>query len=350
MRHWNRILAVLLAGALLWSAPAAAVSSAGGPEEVLQQVGEALMTQNPQPTLGDEWIILGLARWEFPGSEAYLDEYYKNLLQAVEECQGVLHRRKYTEYARVCLALTALGRDPRDVGGYDLLSPLGDFEQTCWQGVNGPIWALIALDAGDYPVPAAPEGKTQASRADYVAEILSRQGADGGFSLDGGAADADITGMALQALAPYQGEETVDRAVDRALSCLSALQGADGGFASWGSGNAESTAQVLVALGELGIPLDDPRFQKEGNTVLDGLMAYYVPGQGFVHTADGSGAGRLAQEQGFYALVSVCRSRAGQPSLYQMTEEETKEQMDCRQMLTAILPPLLARLACLAMP
>jgi hypothetical protein len=350
MRPWNRVLAIWMAGALLCSAPAAAASPSGDPEEILQQVGEELMAQIPQPTLGDEWVILGLARWEFSDTQSYFDRYNQNLLQEVEECQGVLHRRKYTEYARVSLALTALGRDPRDVGGYDLLSPLGDFEQTCWQGVNGPIWALIALDAGGYQVPAPPAGKAQVSRADYVAELLARQGADGGFSLSGGEADADITGMALQALAPYQGDAAVDAAVDRALACLSALQREDGGFASWGSGNAESTAQVLVALGELGISLDDPRFVKGGNTLLDGLMTYYVPGQGFVHTTDGSGAGRLAQEQGFYALVSACRTLDGLPSLYRMWEEESADQVTCRETVVTVLPILLEQIIQLVMP
>ena len=46
--------------------------------------------------------------------------------------------------------------DPRDVAGYDLTKPLGDFDKTVWQGINGPIWALIALDSGNYEVPVLP--------------------------------------------------------------------------------------------------------------------------------------------------------------------------------------------------
>ena len=39
------------------------------------------------------------------------------------------------------LALGAIGRDPRDVGGYDLVKPLGDFDAVIKQGMNGAAWA-----------------------------------------------------------------------------------------------------------------------------------------------------------------------------------------------------------------
>ena len=41
---------------------------------------------------------------------------------------------------------------------------------------------------------------------------------------------------------------------------------------------------MIVALCELGISLDDPRFVKGGNTMLDNLMTFYQPGNGFLHT------------------------------------------------------------------
>ncbi len=51
--------------------------------------------------------------------------------------------------------------------------------------------------------------------------------------------------MALQALAKYREQSSVQLAANRALVCLSAMQNADGGFSSWGRENAESCAQVL---------------------------------------------------------------------------------------------------------
>lgn len=94
------------------------------------------------------------------------------------------------------------------MAGYDLTKALGDYDKTIWQGLNGPIWALIALDSRDYPMPVNPEAKTQATRQMYIDRILECQLPDGGWSLFGGTeaagsgdgvSDPDITGMALQA-------------------------------------------------------------------------------------------------------------------------------------------------------
>ena len=129
----------------------------------------------------------------------------------------MLHERKYTEYSRVILALTAIGRDPAKVAGYNLLTPLGDFEKTIWQGLNGPIWAFIALDSGSYEIPKNPAAKTQATRQLYINEILKNQLKDGGWSLTGtGNSDLDMTAMALQALAKYQDQKSVKSATDKA--------------------------------------------------------------------------------------------------------------------------------------
>lgn len=228
----------------------------------------------------------------------------------------MLHARKYTEYARVVLALTAIGKDPRDVGGYDLLSPLGDFECVTFQGLNGAVFALLALDAGGYAVPAAPTGQTQATREGYLAEILAYQTPAGGFSLDadGGDADADITAMALCALAPYSGDAGVSDAARAAFLWLSDAQGANGDF-----GSAESNAQVLIALAAYGIPPEDAHFVKDGRSALDALLTYAVPGGGYRHAAADAEANPMASEQALLALAAVARQRAGENGLYAMT-------------------------------
>lgn len=77
---------------------------------------------------------------------------------------------------------------------------------------------------------------------------------------------------------------------------------------------------MLVALCELGLPLDDARFVKNGHTLLDALLNYYQPGQGFVHTLGGTGSDQMATEQGLYALAAVQRAAAGRSSLYRMDD------------------------------
>ncbi len=286
--------------------------------------------KNPQVgSIGGEWAIIGLARSGYEVPEEYYQDYYATVEEYVKACNGVLHKKKYTEYSRVILALTAIGKDPANVAGYNLLTALGDYDKTIWQGLNGPIWALIALDSGSYDMPQNSEATTQATRDMYVDRILECQLPDGGFSLFGGTAaategdmvaDPDITGMALQALVKYQYRDDVKKVTEEALECLSKMQKSTGGYASWGTTNSESVVQVIVALTELGISLDDPRFVKNGYTLLDNLMTFYIPGQGFLHTANGSGSNQMATEQAFYGLVAAWRASEGKNSLYRMDD------------------------------
>lgn len=267
-------------------------------------------------TFGSEWLVIALAR----SGRDVPDSYYDSVVKAVQSAKGQLSEKKSTEYARTILALTAIGKDPADVGGYDLLAGLADMDDVTYQGINGAIFALLALDSGKYDVPAAAEGGTQVTRDGLVAYILAQQLSDGGWALSGTSADPDVTAMALQALAPYRtGDETVDTAVDKGVQLLSDMQLADGGYSSWGTLNSESCAQVLIALATLGIdPVSDSRFVKNGLTVLDALLAYAVSG-GFRHTVDGE-ADAIATEQALCALTAYARLLDGKTALYDMTD------------------------------
>ena len=269
-------------------------------------------------SMGGEWAVLGLARSGYDVPDSYYENYYKTVEKYVKDKKGVLDERKYTEYSRVILGLTAAGYDPRNVGGYDLTLPLGDFEKTIWQGINGPIFALIALDSMGYPIPENKSAKTQATREMYIDEILKRQVKDGGWNLSGKKSDPDITGMALQALAKYQNKTEVKEASDKAIEFLSKNQDKNGGYSSWGEANVESAAQVLVALCELGISQNDTRFVKNGKTLVDNILSFKNPGGGFKHTAAGSGEDQMAAEQALYALAAAGRASDGKNSLYRM--------------------------------
>ena len=87
-------------------------------------------------SIGGEWAVIGLARSGYDVPQEYWDAYYATVEDYVESCKGILHKKKYTEYSRVTVALTAIGADPTDVAGYNLLTALGDFEKTIWQGIK----------------------------------------------------------------------------------------------------------------------------------------------------------------------------------------------------------------------
>lgn len=265
-------------------------------------------------SVGGEWMALGLARSGYTVPAGYYDavvEYVKEHADANER----LDRSKSTDNSRIILALTALGKDVTNVGGHNLLKGLDNMKFLQKQGINGPIWALIALDSHDYPTSG------DVTREKLVQTILDAALANGGWALSGDAADTDMTAMAIQSLAPYyKTNETVKAAVDKALDVLSGLQQADGGFGSWGTINSESCAQVVVALAALGIdPATDSRFVKNGLSPLDALCSFSVEGGGFKHTANGELNG-MATEQGYYALAAYQRFANGQTRLYDMSD------------------------------
>ena len=268
-------------------------------------------------------MVLGLARSgrRVPGAEDYYQAALKYIEGAMDQ-NGRLHKAKSTDNSRMILALTALGKDMTQVEKGKLLEGLGDLDFVCYQGNNGPIWALLALDCGNYPVA---QGAT-ATRAALVDTILSSQTSDGGWAVSGDRADSDMTGMALQALAPYvDSDGRVAQAVDMALTQLSRMQNADGSFSTYGSGagltpTSESIAQVVTALAALGIDGDsDERFVKPGGSAIDALLAFALPGGGFRHVLEGERDG-MATEQGYYALTAYFRFLEGKTSLYDMTD------------------------------
>lgn len=294
-----------------------AAARAAYAENAYQTTGDLLETLGTPNvgSVGGEWMVIGLAR----SGRTVPDGYYENVVKYVQEnCDADerLDENRATDNARVILALTAIGKDVTNVGGHNLLAGLDEMSYVTYQGINGPIWTLIALDSHDY----APQGDV--TREKLIDAILGAQLPDGGWDMMGKAADTDITAMAIQALAPYYDtNDAVKAAVDKALDALSAMQNDDGTFSTAFSGKtSESTAQVIVALTALGInPATDSRFIKNGLNAVDGLCSFYVDGGGFRHIASGDLDG-MATEQSYYALAAYYRLLAGQTSLYDMSD------------------------------
>lgn len=297
-----------------------------GPADISLELNNTLSylySAVPEPVVGSvggEWAVLALARGGyFEADNAYYAQYYNRVAETLEASGGVLHSVKFTEYSRVIMALSSIGRDSTNVGGYNLVERLADYDKVIWQGVNGPVYALIALDTIGYDIPPTSGVATRATREMYLQRILDLEIDGGGWSVTGGAADVDMTAMTMQALSRYMDNAEVAAAVERGLNKLSGLQRDNGGYASWGSVNAESCAQVVIALSSLNIdPANDARFVKD-RSVLDALLDFYVEGGGFKHVLDGE-VNQMATEQAAGALVAYSRFANGLKALYDMTD------------------------------
>lgn len=293
---------------------------------VLNEVMANLAATVTEPAFGTgagEWTVLGLARGGYyPVNDVYFTDYYNRIVPKVNELaskisakNGALHRVKSTENSRLILALSAIGKNATSVGDWNLITPFDDFNWITKQGINGPIFALIALDTQDY------QTTDPTIRQQCVDFILSNQLSDGGWALSGSVSDPDITAMALQALVNYKDQPAVAADAEEAFAWLSSAQEDTGGYSSWGTVNSESIAQVITACTAWGIDPDtDSRFVKNGNSAVDALLSFYdADKKMFCHVA-GDGGNGMATDQGTYALVAYNRFTKGQTSLYDMSD------------------------------
>lgn len=277
-----------------------------------------------------EWAVLGLARAGVELSDAYIQAYYGKVVAYVKAnigSDGILRKPDdkntpvITDNERIILALTAIGKDPANVGGKNLLAALQNKDimqvtNTSDTDINGLVFGLLALNSGNY---------TQDSYW-LVQAILTQQNEDGSWSSSADTkpvGDVDMTAMALQALAPYYnegGDTTVNAAVDKALQWLSAK------YKNTGYTSAESCAQVVVALSALQLNANsDSSFVKTVDgaptSVLGDLLRYYLgEGQGFKHAASGMTADQKATEQALYAMAAYERYCRRTKALYDMTD------------------------------
>ncbi|MER5771126.1 prenyltransferase/squalene oxidase repeat-containing protein [Streptomyces sp. NPDC001985] len=161
----------------------------------------------------------------------------------------------------------AVGRDPRDFAGEDLIAGLAKAvcarpsaapDRSCpargaytWApSVFAQSLAVIAqLRAGEKSAAAAP-----------VAYLVSLQHSSGAWpSLVPSTGDSDVDSTAIAAMAlDLVGEPGTDRAVDRALAWIATRQFADGGFPG-AAGNSVNSAALAVQ----GLSLDAPRYGKQ---------------------------------------------------------------------------------------
>lgn len=288
---------------------------------VLAETAAQIQLSDSNPGLNSSWNIIGLVRCNASVSQDYYNTFYQNVLIGLSDCGGQLTTTRYTEYSKLILSVTAIGKDAQNVGGYNLLSYLSNYDHVSKQGINGAIWALIAVNArSTYDFPEDKGATVQTTRTLLVDKILAAELKTGGFTLYGSEPDVDLTAMAMQALAPYYSSRAdVKATIDRALVILSNKQNNTGDYQSGGISNAESTAQVMTALSALSIDAaTDGRFMKGSESVLTGLLSYYLGNGSFSHINGGS-SNALATEQSFYALAAYdCFQKGGK--LYDMED------------------------------
>lgn len=241
---------------------------------------------------GGEWLILAMAR---SGIKMDFNEYYENLCGTLKAENGDIDR-KYTTYSRIIIVLTAIGKNPYNVSGYNLVEKIADYDKVTAQGLNSVIYAIIATKCGGYK---------NAECENYLSLLLSKQNSDGSFSLSG-RGDVDVTAMALQALSFYKYRSNVERAVERAVEWLKGKN----------SENLEGYAQMLTAYTALGNYINKSEIERVYNNIME-----YTADRGFSHIK-GEEFNQMATEQAAYAIAAYERYCRGENSLYDINNNK----------------------------
>ena len=304
------VLALVLAAALLSACGGGQTTESGAEtpkpggsapkdtQALAVETAKNLMEVHENPGIafvGGEWLIIGLLHSGAEVPDAYYDHYYDNVRAEVKSKKGVLTDDHYTEYERLIMCLTELGKDPGDVEGYDLRPYLDEYDTISEQGSNASSYALVASKVCGYPLK---------NEEKFIQLILKEAGETYAMGKEG---LSDYVAMGLEALSFYAGREDVDKFIEEGVTFLSNAQREDGAL-----NNCEATAECIFALNQLGIDPDtDERFIKNGNTLEDGLMTFYLGKGEFFHDADLKEADPLSAEKALLALDTLMLGRNG---------------------------------------
>ena len=227
----------------------------------------------------DDWVLMNLGFAERTGKPVTPGDplpYGLDIYDQIAE----LSPKKMTDYARIIMMLTALGIDATKLDAYGDGEPFKDgsgkvvhnlveelYKYNGSYTINGPIFALIALDMGNYTVPNG----VKWTREKLLETILAHSYGSDGWGID-------MVAMLMQSLYPYINDPTYGTQVkaklqegyDIILGYRSAPSvdpmGSDYSFYSWGTTNSESCAQVICAMCVMGVDVGyDPNFSDVAN-------------------------------------------------------------------------------------
>jgi len=234
----------------------------GTPESAMGATADVLLAAAATGQNGLEWATDGVSALD------YMQDNVGSLSKAGET-------------AKVVLGLIASGKNPRDLGGVDLIAKLRGMESsdgklgTETDMLNDHFYTMLALSSAQQTVPQ--------SAIDYV---LARQIEDGTWAWNGdttaGGGDNNTAAMAVMALIAA-GVPQDHPQIQKTLAHFAGQQNEDGGFpyinpSPYGTdSDANSTATVIWAILAAG---QDPagndwKYQgQDGKSAMDQLQAF----------------------------------------------------------------------------
>lgn len=264
-------------------------------DENIAETSQYLLQEVESPgvsSVGGEWSVIGIMNSQIDdeSKDTYASRYFDSVRAQVKSKKGILDEEHYTEYARVSMGLAAIGEDPTDVEGYNLVSYLDDYDKIREQGINAAAYALVASQMSSVKL---------MNEEKYIQFILEEMKEYDGTAV----VMSDYVSMGILALSYYKERDDVSSMIEQKIDELSKAQMEDGSM-----GNCESTSEAIIALNSAGVDVTtDERFVKNEKSLLDGLLTYKKD-SGYLHVTgdeNNEDINIMATEKALLALESI---------------------------------------------
>ena len=295
-----------------------------------------------------DWPAVGLSGFgEDLQSEKWTGENGNNAVKFREEevKKGInLTTVKNTDFQRTIIGITAVGENPRNFGGKNLVEivkntmlPNGHFADSVEDRKTKRPVGNILINAHCFGVISLyTAGEVIPNRDKCLEWLIDKQHHDGGFTWDVKTyidpedeflveSDIDMTAAGLMTMG-ILGLDEKSIPVKKALDFLKKNQIENGGFKSWGTANPESCAWAIQGLYLTGQnPMGDEWTTDNGKNPVTALIDFQLENGSFAHVMDEKDDlpvydNGMSTEQGLYGMAAAYSDK----SVYQIQHEKYK--------------------------
>ncbi len=185
-----------------------------------------------------------------------------NFVSYLNDSIDRLDENTATDWERYALAITACNEDPRNFGGINFVAKIEGFYDGTQLGntaiMYDDVFGILALISCGADVDSSLVQQVKAY-------ISSQQQENGGWG------DVDATSAAVMALVAA-GENPQSASLIDAVAFLKTTQAGSGGFQSWGTANAASTAWAIGALVAVDQDPTSETWKNNGKSPVDFLI------------------------------------------------------------------------------
>ncbi len=243
-----------------------------------------------------QWEMISLLSSGKEIDSEYLNGYKKEFVKSINSYKGTLSN-KGTDFSKAVITMSALGISHNE-DKYNITNNLKNQDDICSQGLNGPIWALIALSSSDEI-----KDQYEKERTDYY-NILANEWKDKGcFALMGDKGDVDLTAMAVLAGSLYSKDMECDKEfLKEAVKFIEEQSDDNGEFKSMDNINSESLSYATMAM----LCVKDKNY--DFNRAIDNILSYKTKDGLYAHLYDDKNAdtgNAIATQQAMLAFCMI---------------------------------------------